>query len=150
MVSVAESHCPWETPEADPEASLAFHVVSCSICPMESEHLGSRLNSANDGCIPRAGAATCLIPRMFHNTKRLFRIDINVFWRRGDKVSAHHRNGIYLVVVPKTRNAGGPSSVPGQRTRSHMSHLRDGMLQQKIPLVATKILCVTTMTQHSK
>ena len=95
---MAESHCPWETPEADPEASLPFHVVSC-IYLMESERLGSRPNSARDGCIPRAGAATCLIPRMFqHNTKRLFRININVFWRRWDKVSACRRNGISLLV----------------------------------------------------
>ncbi|TEA30625.1 hypothetical protein DBR06_SOUSAS4110064, partial [Sousa chinensis] len=37
-------------------------------------------------------------------------------------------------------NAGGPGSISGQRTRSHMPQLRDHMPELKIPHAATKIL----------
>ncbi|TEA37484.1 hypothetical protein DBR06_SOUSAS8810006, partial [Sousa chinensis] len=37
-----------------------------------------------------------------------------------------------------TPNAGGPGSIPGQGTRSHMPQLRVLMLQLKIPHAATK------------
>ena len=40
-------------------------------------------------------------------------------------------------------NAGGPGSIPGQGTRSHM-------LQLKTPHTAAKIPCATTKTQHSQ
>ncbi|TEA32460.1 hypothetical protein DBR06_SOUSAS8110001, partial [Sousa chinensis] len=36
-------------------------------------------------------------------------------------------------------NAGGPSLIPGQGTRSHMPQLRVHMLQLKIPHAAMKI-----------
>ena len=35
-------------------------------------------------------------------------------------------------------NAGGPGSIPGQGTRSHMLHLRARMLQLKIPHATTE------------
>ncbi|TEA32400.1 hypothetical protein DBR06_SOUSAS4710025, partial [Sousa chinensis] len=38
-----------------------------------------------------------------------------------------------------TPNAGGPGSIPGRRTRSHMLQLRVHMPQVKIPHTATKI-----------
>ncbi|TEA30236.1 hypothetical protein DBR06_SOUSAS12710011, partial [Sousa chinensis] len=38
-----------------------------------------------------------------------------------------------------TPNAGGPGSIPGQGTRSHMPQRRACMLQLKIPHTATKV-----------
>ena len=55
-------------------------------------------------------------------------------------------------------NAGGPSSIPGQGTRSHMPQLRVDMTQLKLLHALTershmtqlkaKILCATTKTWH--
>ena len=42
-----------------------------------------------------------------------------------------------------TPNAGGPGSIPGQGTRSHMLQLNIPYTEMKIPLAATK-------TQHSQ
>ena len=36
-------------------------------------------------------------------------------------------------------NAGGPGSIPGQGTKSHMLQLRVSMVQLKIPRVTTKM-----------
>ena len=61
-------------------------------------------------------------------------------------------------------NAGGPGSIPGQGTRSHMPQLRVPMLQLKIPHAATKdpyaatqllyaateITCAATKTRNSQ
>ena len=45
-------------------------------------------------------------------------------------------------------NAGGPGSIPGQGTRSHMPQLRVCMPQLKILYAAMKIPCAATKTQH--
>ena len=49
-------------------------------------------------------------------------------------------------------NAGGPCSVPGQGTRSHMLQFRIHLRQLKIPHVTTKkkIPHATTQTEHSQ
>ena len=47
-------------------------------------------------------------------------------------------------------NAGGPGSIPGQVTRSHMPQLSVHMPQLKILHAATKILHATTKTRHSQ
>ena len=46
-------------------------------------------------------------------------------------------------------NAGGPGSIPGQGTRSHMPQLRPHMLQLKILHMATKIPCAATKTHQT-
>ncbi|TEA35837.1 hypothetical protein DBR06_SOUSAS1110216, partial [Sousa chinensis] len=38
-------------------------------------------------------------------------------------------------------NAGGPGSIPGQETRSHMPQLRACMAQLKTPRAATETRC---------
>ena len=47
-------------------------------------------------------------------------------------------------------NAGGPCSIPGQGTRSHMPQLRVHMPQLKIPHMATKILSAAAKNWHSQ
>ena len=43
-------------------------------------------------------------------------------------------------------NVGGPGSIRGQGTRSHMAQLRVRTQQLKIPRAATKILCASAKT----
>ena len=49
-------------------------------------------------------------------------------------------------------NAGGLGSIPGHRTRSHVSQLRVCMLKLRIlnAQQRSKILCAATKTQHSQ
>ena len=47
-------------------------------------------------------------------------------------------------------NAGGPGSIPGQGTRSHMLQLRVRILQLKILHVTAKILRTATRTRRSQ
>ena len=47
-------------------------------------------------------------------------------------------------------NAGGPGSIPGQGTRSHMPQLKIPHATVKIPHTATNIPCAATKTRHSQ
>ena len=73
----------------------------------------------------------CVVPRASHTSKELVR-------NAGSGTSLMAQ---WLRL--RTPNAGGPGSIPGQGTRSHMPQLRVRMLQLKIPRAATK-------TQHSQ
>ena len=92
-------------------------------------------------------ALSCLIPRVpqLHGTV-FFQALVAIERSRCKEAKHIHKteSGTSLVVQRlrlRTPNAGGPGSIPGQGTRSHM-------LQLKIPHTTRKILRATTKTRR--
>ena len=71
-------------------------------------------------------------------------------WQIHSKTSSGGTSLVVQWLRPRTPNVGGPGSIPGPGTRSHMLQLRVCMPQLKIPHVATKIPRAATKTRCSQ